>query len=195
MSSHDLHIACLFDAIRNLNHEAVPVLLQLFQLDINDNSSYDEYYGTAMHVAAETNNEPMIRLIASLGGKVDSIDYYGNTPLFESMKNNRVESIRVLLEIGADLYTRVDYFNRETNQIYFETPLSVNMIQNNGKPYSFVVPYTKEKKRLKKLQWYTRVVGKMILHYHRSLENVWKPEGVGYHLAKMDFQQHLIMVA
>lgn len=193
--SHDLHMACLFDAIRCRHERAVTTLLRLYELDINDNTSHDEFYATAMHVAAETDDEDMIRLVASLGGKVDNVDYYGHTPLYESMLHERRTSVRVLLELGADLYVQIAYLNRDTDTTYYNTPLSVNKEVNQGRPYDFVVPYTKVYKRLRKLRTYARVVGTLVAHYRRSVENVWKPDGVGFHSAREEFIRLLIEVA
>lgn len=190
-SSHDLHIACLFDAIRTLNERAVTTLMDLYNLDVNDNSSFEEYFGTPMHVAAETNDVRMVRLIHSLGGEVDGKDYYGDTPLYSSMMHGRTLSASVLLELGADLYAEVMLFDREKDTPLIETPLSVCKKRNNDAPYPFVVPYTKEFKRMKKLRLYTKVVGTIMSQYQRSIHNVWKPGGVGYMRAQDNFH-HMI---
>lgn len=190
-SSHDLHIACFFDAIRTLNDRAVTTLIDLYRFDINDNSSYKDYYAVAMHIAAETNNERMIRLIASLGADVDAMDYYGETPLYQSLMYGRTESARVLLELGADLYAEVARFDSNKNTEYIETPLSINKKRNNGAPYPWVIPYTKEFKRMKKLRLYAKVVETIMSQYRQSVHNVWKPGGVGYKHAQDNFH-HMI---
>jgi ankyrin repeat protein len=190
-SSHDLHIACFFDAIRTLNERAVTTLIDLYQFDINDNSSYKDYYAVAIHIAAETNNESMIRLIVSLGAKVDSMDYYGETPLYKSLMYGRTESARVLLELGADLYSEVTRFDSEKNAEYIETPLSINKKRNDGVPYACVVPYTKEFKRREKLQKHAKTVGKIMGWYRQAVHNVWRPGGKGFREAELDFA-HLI---
>lgn len=177
--SHDIQIACWLDAIRNNLHNAIPLLFRMFNLDINDNSSYNDYFATPMHIAADTNNKDTILLIASLGANVNATDYYGDTPLYRAVENNAMTSIQVLLELGADPYVRCsdDY-----------TPLDLIKEKNTGTLYDFVVPYTKEHKRLKKLQAHARIVGKIMTQYYRSVENVWKPDGVGYHLARNEFE-------
>lgn len=181
--SHDLQISCWFDAIRNNHHEAITAMYRVFGLDINDNTSYEEYSATPMHIAADTNNEDTIRLVALLGGNVNSTDYYGDTPLYRSIANDAMTSIRVLLELGADLYASCV----ET------TPIHLIRLKQDGNLYELVVPYTKGHKRWKKIQVYAKVIGKMMRLYYRSIENVWRPGGVGYHLARIEFQ-HLISV-
>ena len=192
--NHDLQIACWFDAIRNNHCDVITTLHRLFDLDINDNTSYEEYFARPIHIAADTDNEDTIRLIVSLGGEVNTTDYYGVTPLYRAALNNATTSIKVLLELGADLYANVHCgFTPDYSDKYI-TPLDMMKEKNNGKLHDFVVPYTKEYKRLRKLQIYARVVGKMMKQYQRSVENVWKPDGVGYHIARMDFEQYLISI-
>ena len=190
--SHDLQIACWFDAIRNNHHEAITTLHRLFNLDINDNTSYEDYFARPIHIAVETDNEDTIRLIVSLGCDVNSTDYYGVTPLYKAVDHNAMTSIKVLLELGADLYANIHCgFTLDYSDKYIT---ALDMMKNNGKLHDFVVPYTKEHKRLRKLQIYTIVIGKMMKQYQRSVENVWKPDGVGYHIARMDFEQYQISI-
>jgi hypothetical protein len=187
---HELQIACWYEAIRNNHHEAITTLYQLFNLDINDSTSYEEYFATPMLIATETDNEDTIRLIAFLGGQVNKPDYYGITPLYKAVENDTKTSIKVLLELGADLYTDV-HGKLSESEYGFTTPLDLMKLYNNGKPYDFVVPYTKEHKRLRKLQVYANVVDKMMKQYRRSVENVWCPGGTGYITAKQEFYQLL----
>jgi len=192
--NHDLQIACWFDAIRNNHHEAIVTMHRLFNLDINDNTSYEEYFARPIHIAADTNNEDTIRLIVSLGCDVNLTDYYGVTPLYRAVLNNATTSIKLLLELGADLYTNVHHRKLPDGSDEYLTALDLMKQNNNGMLYDFVVPYTKEYKIRRKLQIYARVIGKMMKQYHRSIENVWKPDGVGYHIARMDFEQYLISI-
>lgn len=192
--SQDLQIACWFDAIRNNHHEAITTLFRLFNLDINDNTSYQEYFARPIHIAAETDNEDTILLIVSLGCDVNLTDYYGVTPLYKAVEHNAMTSIQVLLELGADLYANVHRSKLLDGSDEYITPMELIKLNNDGKLYDFVIPYTKEFKRLRKMQVYARVIGKMMLQYHRSVENVWKPDGVGYHIAKLNFEQYVISI-
>tara|TARA_Y100000389_G_scaffold64707_1_gene60777 strand:- start:1380 stop:1961 length:582 start_codon:yes stop_codon:yes gene_type:complete len=192
--SHDLQIACWFDAIRNNHHEAITTLHRLFNLDINDNTSYEDYFARPIHIAVETDNEDTIRLIVSLGCDVNSTDYYGVTPLYKAVDHNAMTSIKVLLELGADLYANVHRGKLPDGSNEYLTPLELIKLNNDNKVHDFVVPYTKEHKRLKRLQIYARVIGKMMKQYRRSVDNVWKPDGVGYHIARMDFEQNIISI-
>ena len=185
--SHDIQIACWFDAIRNNLHDAITLLFRMFNLDINDNLSYQDYFATAMHIAADTNNKDTICLIASLGANVNATDYYGDTPLYRAVENNAMTSIQVLLELGADLYADVYRSRLPDGSNEYYTPLQLMKVNNNGKIHDFVVPYTKEHKRLRKLQTHAKVIGKMITQYRCSVENVWAPNGVGYHTARENF--------
>lgn len=192
MPSHELHMHCWFEAIMESNLKAIRVLFDLYNLDPNDNSVYEFYYATPMHIAAQTNDEATIRLIYELGGKIDGLDYYEETPLYQAMKQGYDVSSKILLELGASLYYEVPHFNRETQTHYTETPLYHNKQLNDGKPSDFVVPYTKEYKRLKKLQCYAKIVGKITKQYYKSVDNVWKFGGVGYEAAFKEFQSLVI---
>ena len=185
--SHELHMHCWFEAIRESNLKAIRVLFDLYDLDPNDNSMYEFYYATPMHLAAQTDNEATIRLIYELGGKIDGKDYYEETPLYQSMKAGLDVSSEVLLKLGASLYIEVPYFNRETQKHFMKTPLYHNKQLNDGKPSNFVVPYTNEYKRLKKLQCYAKVVDKLMKQYYMSVDNVWKVGGVGYEIVNGEF--------
>jgi hypothetical protein len=185
--SHDLQIACWFDAIRNNHHEAISTLFRLFNFDINDKTSYEDYFATPTHIAGDTDNEDTIRLVVSLGGDVNSTDYYGVTPLYRAVERNAMTSIRVLLELGADLYANVHHSKLPDGLSEYITPFDLIKLNNNGKLHDFVAPYTKEYKRLRKLQTHAKVIGKMMKQYRCSVENVWAPNGAGYIMAKQEF--------
>lgn len=181
--SHELQLACWFDSIRSSNIYAIRTLHHMFRLDINDNSSYEEYFATPMLIAVETNNENVIRMIASIGGDVNMADYYGVTPLYKAIDQSHMISVETLLDLGADLYVEV---YGENGCIH--TPLDFMKEKNNG-TYAIAIRYTKEHhQRIRKLCVYAKVVGKIMRHYHQSIENVWRPGGTGYLMAKHHFE-------
>ena len=185
VGNRELQLACWFDSIRSSNLYAIRILHRLYELDINDNSSYEEYYATPMIIAVETDDEQVIRLIASLGGDVNMTDYYGVTPLYKAVEHSHVTSVKTLLELGADLYAKVDMYGI-SSQIH--TPLDLMRDNNNG-TYALAIRYTREHtKRLRKFRVYAHVVGRMMLRYHQSVERVWCPGGTGYLTAKHHFE-------
>ena len=179
--SHELQLACWFDSIRSKNLNAILTLYRMFDLDINDNSSYEEYYATPMMIAVETDDEQVIRLIGGLGGDVNMTDYYGVTPLYRAVEDSHLTSAKTLLELGAGLY--VEVYGRT-----YRTHTPLDYMKDNGM-YALAIRYTREhRERLRKLRVYAKVVGTMMTRYHRSIENVWRPGGKGYLMAKQRFE-------
>lgn len=179
--SHELQLACWFDSIRSKNLNAIVTLYRTFDLDINDNSSYEEYFATPMLIAVETDNEHVIRLIGDLGGDVNMADYYGVTPLYKAVEDSRLTSVKTLLELGADLY--VEVYGRT-----YRTHTPLDCMKDNG-TYPLAIRYTREHHtRLRKLRVYAKVVGRMMMRYHQSVEHVWRPGGKGYLMAKHRFE-------
>lgn len=181
--AHFHQLACLFGAIRDENELAIRLLLNLHNLDINDNSSYEEYYGTPLHVATTTNNPYIVRLIVSLGGDVNAVDYYGATPLYTAIIEDRsVEVIKVLLESGSDIY-------KEAESICgFKTPISLaNSKTKYNRYYEEMILYSKGHKKWKKLRILSRIIGALIIQYRSSVENVWRPGGTGFDAANQHF--------
>lgn len=176
-------ISCLFDTIRDENEIAIRLMLNLHNLDINDNSSQQEYYGTPLHVATTTNNANIVRLIISLGGDVNAVDYYGATPLYTAIVENRsLEVIKVLLESGSDIYKEAEAVNG------FNTPFSLaNSKARYKQIYEAMIPYTKGHKKWKKVRIVAKIIGAMMIQYKASIENVWRPGGTGFDLAKENF--------
>lgn len=188
MQNHSLYIDCLFDGIRNGNQEVITTLLNLYQLDINDNSSFDEYFATPLHIAVDSNNENIIQLIISLGGDVNGVDYYGETPLYRAVSNGYLNVIQTLLDSGADVYFEA-YGNKNLN-----TSLVLADSFSDRTYYNLLLPFTKGHRNWKKVRTIAKVYGSLIKQYHASVENVWKPYGTGYYLCKEHFDKSVIYV-
>ena len=63
-------------------------------------------------------NSAVVRLLLQRGAKVDQRDSHGNTALLRAVQTNLVDSIKVLLEFGADVNIINDYG---------QTPLLISM--------------------------------------------------------------------
>lgn len=174
---------CLFQAIRDRNELAIRLLINLHSLNINDNSQYDEYFGTALHVATTTNDVSMVKLIVALGGDVHATDYYGATPLYQAILEKRsVDVVQVLLEHGSDIYKKVEGCDD------LDTPITLAIHGRYARRYTnILMPFTKGHAKWKKLRIIARIIGTLILYHRASIENVWSPGGTGFELAKAHF--------
>jgi uncharacterized protein len=59
---------------------------------------------TALHFAARDQNDIIVRILLEAGAVVDSLDVFGNTPLWRSVFNSspNFSLIRMLIKYGAD---------------------------------------------------------------------------------------------
>ncbi|KAL5346629.1 hypothetical protein ACLOAV_008336 [Pseudogymnoascus australis] len=65
---------------------------------------------TAAHLAAEKGNRQILQLLSSLpGNTVDTKDYIGRTPLFYAARTGKFDSMRSLLNQGADVAVKDHY--------------------------------------------------------------------------------------
>nr|QOI90603.1 hypothetical protein HWQ62_00472 [Pyramimonas orientalis virus] len=185
-SSHDLHIACFLDAVRDGNEEAVTTLLRLYNIDINDTSHYEAYFATPLMLAVQVNNVSMVRLVLNLGGDANICDYYDRTPLYVAINRQcDISIIQMLLEAGADLYVPVPVMPPDMSR----TPLAEAERQGYPDVLSLVRRYTKGYRRWRQMKILALFIGKLMVQYRKSVVNVWQPGGVGYHCAHDDFQR------
>jgi hypothetical protein len=180
----DYRMECMHLAIRNGNLGAIKILQNLYDLDMNDTSSYDEYYGTCLHVAVryQQNRIDIIEEIIKYGADINATDYYGSSPLVIAIYdyNSSVDIVECLLKHGADLYKFEHGYS----------PLKL-AYKNNKDIYDIMIPYTKGHKKWKRLRIIFRAAGLLLKQYHCSVNNVWKPNGVGYFIAKDEFESLL----
>lgn len=174
---------CLFQAIRDRNELAIRLLINLHSLNINDKSQYNEYFGTALHVATTTNDVSIVKLIIALGGDVHATDYYGTTPLYQAILEKRsVDIVQVLLEHGSDIYKKVEGCDN------LNTPIALAIHGRFAHRYTnILMPFTKGHAKWKKVRILARIIGTLILYHRASIENVWSPGGTGFELAKAHF--------
>ena len=63
--------------------------------------SYDAADDTPLHIAARTGAEPICRLLAEAGAKLDLANKRGLTPLGEALAAGQVGAAELLLSLGA----------------------------------------------------------------------------------------------
>ena len=64
------------------------------------------WYGTALHCAAEAGQCETIKPLLDTGMDVDTRDDFGRTPLHCAAQTNRLPAVKLLLSRGADLHAR-----------------------------------------------------------------------------------------
>lgn len=188
-SFSDHRMECLHMAISRGNLKAIIALHNLYDLDVNDKSSYDEYFGTCLHVAVRYNKDrpDILQTLLDLGAKVNETDYYGVSALYNAIDHYdcSIETIKVLLKNGADVYN-YGYVN--------ESPLDLVSRKEHHEAYKVMIPYTKGHKKWKRISVIIRVCCLLKKQYYQSVHNVWKPHGTGYDMAKSHFDS-MIKVA
>ena len=121
-------------------------------------------------------NPALLEALIQAPACVHELDYYGVSPLWDAVQNQcSNEMLLVLLRHGADLY----------NGGYNGVPIL--RVALYSYPWSLFVPYTRGHRRWKQL----RGLFKARAHYLESVHRVWKPGGVGYHMAYQSFKQTL----
>lgn len=178
----DYRLECLHTAIRHGSLRGIRALQKLCDLDFNDHSCYQEYYGTCLHVAVRYNhdNPALLEALIQAGACVHELDYYGVSPLWDAISNQCSDKmILVLLRHGADLY----------NGGYNGIPiLRVGLYSY---PWSLFVPYTRGHRRWKQLRGLFKASRVLKAHYFEAVHRVWRPGGVGYNIAYQSFKQTL----
>jgi ankyrin repeat protein len=138
--------------------------------DVNYNKMYDMYFGTPLHYACKQKcKRKTIRFLLLAGADINAQDYYGDTPLHESVKDEDYDRVRWLLNLNADIY--------KLNNCK-ETPFGLS--KKNQLLYDIVFPYSNGHKRWKKIKPIILAISKLNQCYYRSVDRVWKPGGVGY---------------
>lgn len=178
-SSHDLHIGCLLDGVRRGNEEVVTTLFRLYGISIDDASHYEAYFATPLIVAVDADQIGMVELILSMGADPNKSDYYNRSALYAAIEGRRdIAIIDKLLRAGADIYAP-----NEQGQ----TPMSLARLMGDKEVIRALTPYTKGHKRWRQIRIVATFFGAMIEQYHRSVHNVWRPDGRGYTMAKESF--------
>ena len=78
---------------------------------------YDEYFRTAMHIAAGAGHSEVLSILSAEGALVDARDWQLRTPLFYAALGGRVDTAKALLALGAD----VAAVDRSGNRAYRAT--------------------------------------------------------------------------
>lgn len=183
-----IYMDCMYVAIRKGNLNAIVALHNIYDLDLNDKSSYDEYFGTCLHVAVRYNEDrpDIIETLIHLGVNVNDTDYYGVSALYNAidMYGSSIDTIKMLLKYGADIY-KYGYISGGDQ---YESPLELALRKGNTEAYKAMIPYTKGHKKWLRVRAIIRACCLLKKQYIQSVHNVWRPKGVGYHIAKAHFQ-------
>jgi hypothetical protein len=115
---------------------------------------------------------------------INAQDCFGLAPLHYAVEYDTLDIARRLMsEHGA-----------QTNlqDIYGDTPLDVSKryyshLPNHETMCALITRYD----NLRRIRFKVRILAKLLAMYKQSVHNVWKPGGVGYYLAKNDFDQRL----
>lgn len=178
--SNDLQVACLLDAVRTGNINVVTTLLNLFNLDVDDNSHYEAYYATPLIVAVDANQVDMVELLLSLYSDPDKTDYYNRTALYYAIHNQcDINIIKKLLQAGANIYTRP--------LCYEETPMKLAEKMGNKEVIEVLIPYTRGHKRWRQIRLIMKFFSMIKDLYKQSVHNVWRPKGKGYDVVRDEF--------
>ena len=79
------------------------VKLTLMLLENGADVTYSNWYGTALHCAAEAGECETLKLLLDHGMDVNILDDWGRTPLFCAVDTDRIAAAKFLLDNGADL--------------------------------------------------------------------------------------------
>ena len=90
----------IFEQARKMLTEDVRQSL-LRGVDVNSVDRSDKSK-TLLHIAAQTGNSAMIKMLKVFEPEVDARDDTGMTPLFYAIEAKSADSLRTLLDMGAD---------------------------------------------------------------------------------------------
>jgi len=115
---------------------------------------------------------------------INAQDCFGLTPLHYAVEYDSPDIVRRLIsEHGA---------KTNIQDIYGDTPLGVARRYYSHLPnHETICALIKRHDNLRRIRFKMRVLIKLLAMYKKSVDNVWKPGGVGYYLAKNDFEQRL----
>lgn len=96
---------------------------------------------TALHLAVESDHKPMVSLLVNRGAKVDSLDFWSNSPLYDSRKNHDsgISDTMAyhLIELGASTVPLILWRFRQRRSDVFSQLLHMHFKENraSGKSY------------------------------------------------------------
>eukprot|EP00210_Caulerpa_lentillifera_P006930 g6626.t1 len=92
-------LTCLIVALKNRHHSVVSYLLEQENCPINATEANGL---SALHYVVPLNDPNTTNVLISKGADIDALSKDGETPVFVATKRNCMESLKVLLEAGAD---------------------------------------------------------------------------------------------
>jgi hypothetical protein len=176
------HLQKLLEAIKYNNVREIAIQIVEHVVDVNNNNTYDLFYGTPLHYACKHNcDSKTIKVLLLAGAKINGKDFYGDTPLHEAIHDGNIGMVNILLKCGANIYEK----NNEG-----ETPL--NLAFKNQSINNLLIPYTKGHKKWILIKPLIFAINVMCQSYTNSVEKIWKPGGSGYYACKERFECSII---
>lgn len=178
----------VFRAIRDNDLNVFKNLIEDNNIDIDDNSLYEEYFGTFLSVAVRTNNKDMVNTIINMGANIDKTNYYGETPLHEAIEMKvSADIVKSLVLANANIYAFPDGFTIS------DSPFRKVSRMMRTDYYDTMVVKSKGRKMWKKLKFMVRLYCAMNRMHKESVEHVWAPGGKGYDIAKEHFYNMIVV--
>lgn len=139
---------------------------------------------SALHFAIQEidQDERLFELLPKARDYIHMTDIYHLSPLHYAVQYDRVHLARWLLRHGANVRQKDIYGNKPVQ--YARRYYSQNPYHND------IVRILCLYERIQQIKCKIRCIGALVCAYYRSVHNVWKPFGVGYFIARNDFEKH-----
>ena len=172
------HLQMLLEAIKYNDLREIAIQIAVHGVDVNNNNTYDLFYGTPLHYACKQRCNPKtIKLLLLSGANINGKDYYGDTPLHEAVQDRNIRIVNILLENNANIY------EKNNNG---ETPL--NLAFKDRALNKLLIPHTNGHKKWKLIKPLVFAINVMCQSYINSVEKIWEPGGSGYYMCKERFE-------
>lgn len=112
--------------------------------EVRENEIYVETYGSALRIAAQNNDEKMVKLLIDAGADTDIITSEARsgfhmpiTPLNSAISHNNINLVSLLIKTGCRLYMNQGLFitsNIEIIKLLMDSGVDVNIVFNGYTP-------------------------------------------------------------
>lgn len=151
-------------------------------MSTSDHEDYYEYFSSPLHYAIRYDcSLEMIESIIDSDVDVNAPNYFGETPLHYAIYRNDARIVQLLLYKGSDPYAR--HYMGET---------ALELARNYENVWKVMRLYSNGVRRWQKLRTYFLARSAFLKLYEETLDRIWSPDGAGYHIAKIQFEQALM---